>query len=420
MQQLRGEVSQRMRIGVADLSPGQVRTDTTIDFATEDDLPYAQDFQQVNTISSEAKRGPLEEMSTTGPFAAFAVGHLRSCTWAADGCVLLMTLARLFISDDLVVDNGGFHSARVVSSSVYLSSGRHLLVLRLAAVHVKEVTLPSPVCVSPWQRVPSSGCHHARRIRGGVVLQVLQFFQGGYSGRMVFSYQGADTGFLRTVVPAEKVEPVSVIEAAYDDYVSFVVNFSYLPEGLSQLDCVPLLAGSSPQISNFTMVGSELHLMGSNFGNTTGLVALGTASNPSENLQCEVSTWSSVAVTCSLPDIWPAGEWSVRVWNPLLGWACPFHTTLLAVANLTSVEMHGVSRDVVVGDRWVPILRSDGSSVWGYDSELWVDENLLNASASFDEAANAKYAAFLSVPFRRIRMCVGSPNQNCVEHSFAR
>eukprot|EP00971_Amphidinium_carterae_P045452 894446-Amphidinium_carterae.1 len=70
--------------------------------------------------------------------------------------------------------------------------------------------------------------------------------------------------------------------------------------------------------------------------------------------------------------------------------------------------------------RWVPILKSDGSDVWGYDSVLWSNDTLLTGLAAFDEADNVKYAEYLTVPFRRIRMCVGSPEQNCIEHSFAR
>ena len=42
------------------------------------------------------------------------------------------------------------------------------------------------------------------------------------------------------------------------------------------------------------------------------------------------------------------------------------------------------------------------------------------SASSLAEAFNAKYPAFTKVPFSKIKMCVGKPGANCVEHKFTR
>ena len=56
----------------------------------------------------------------------------------------------------------------------------------------------------------------------------------------------------------------------------------------------------------------------------------------------------------------------------------------------------------------------------GYSSPLWTNTELLNQASPMQEEADAKYAEYLSVPFKEIRMCVGSPTSNCVTHQFSK
>ena len=57
-------------------------------------------------------------------------------------------------------------------------------------------------------------------------------------------------------------------------------------------------------------------------------------------------------------------------------------------------------------------------STFGFSSPYWTNNKLLNKDSHFSSNANAKYAAFLSTPFKTIRMCVDSRGRNCISHTF--
>ena len=45
---------------------------------------------------------------------------------------------------------------------------------------------------------------------------------------------------------------------------------------------------------------------------------------------------------------------------------------------------------------------------------------MLNEASVVDTIEDAKYKEFNTEPFKRIRMCIGSPESNCVEHVFSK
>ena len=57
-------------------------------------------------------------------------------------------------------------------------------------------------------------------------------------------------------------------------------------------------------------------------------------------------------------------------------------------------------------------------TTFGFNSEYWTNDMLLNEHTSPDEMKDAKYQAFLNTPFQSIRMCVDSPDSNCISHNF--
>lgn len=57
-------------------------------------------------------------------------------------------------------------------------------------------------------------------------------------------------------------------------------------------------------------------------------------------------------------------------------------------------------------------------STFGYDSAYWTNTALLNDNSSPNDNVNAKYSAFLNIPFHTIRMCSGSVDTNCVSYTF--
>jgi len=68
---------------------------------------------------------------------------------------------------------------------------------------------------------------------------------------------------------------------------------------------------------------------------------------------------------------------------------------------------------------WNLIMKIGSDSTLGYTSALWENDALLNEGSPADaEGVNAKYADFLSKSFKTIRMCIGAPESNCVEHTF--
>ena len=57
-------------------------------------------------------------------------------------------------------------------------------------------------------------------------------------------------------------------------------------------------------------------------------------------------------------------------------------------------------------------------STFGFSSPYWTNDELLNEDTAITDEVNAKYAAFLNVPFQAIRMCVGNYQSNCVTYTF--
>jgi len=69
---------------------------------------------------------------------------------------------------------------------------------------------------------------------------------------------------------------------------------------------------------------------------------------------------------------------------------------------------------------WKLIMKSNGDPTFGFSSKYWTNDKTLNPTAAGNAAGNAKYAEWNTVPFSKMRMCVGSPDKNCVEHKFTR
>ena len=69
---------------------------------------------------------------------------------------------------------------------------------------------------------------------------------------------------------------------------------------------------------------------------------------------------------------------------------------------------------------WVPIMKIVEDSTFGFSSPYWTNNKLLNHGSSLYSEGNAKYAAFLSTPFKTIRMCTDSRGHNCISHSFSK
>ena len=59
-----------------------------------------------------------------------------------------------------------------------------------------------------------------------------------------------------------------------------------------------------------------------------------------------------------------------------------------------------------------------GDTSLGFNDPLWTSQTLLNQTSPGVDVGNAKYAPFLSLPFTHIRMCIGNPSSNCIDHSF--
>jgi len=73
-----------------------------------------------------------------------------------------------------------------------------------------------------------------------------------------------------------------------------------------------------------------------------------------------------------------------------------------------------------VKEQWKLVLKTNGDATFGFSSAYWTNDKTLNPTASGAAEGNAKYPAFTKVPFSKIRMCVGKPDTNCVEHKFNR
>eukprot|EP00439_Symbiodinium_sp_Y106_P057072 s365_g8.t1 len=69
---------------------------------------------------------------------------------------------------------------------------------------------------------------------------------------------------------------------------------------------------------------------------------------------------------------------------------------------------------------WKLALKVGETSTLGFSSPLWTNTALLNEASPVDTVEDAKYKEFNAEPFERIRMCVGSPESNCVVHDFSK
>ncbi|CAE8632949.1 unnamed protein product, partial [Polarella glacialis] len=230
---------------------------------------------------------------------------------------------------------------------------------------------------------------------GPQFLHVLYMQSTGTSG-IVIRYQGPDTGGQSTVLPAS---------ALSHSFLAEVPPLSFTYDSPT----------NAPTIHNLTELpgGIELELIGVKFGSSTGLVALGTSSMPSTNLQCAPSIWNATYIRCTRPAT-PAGAWQVRVYSAIGGWSNPAPFLLWVDATLTSAETNGAT--IALGgapEPWLLAMKISSGGVLGYDSPLWTNSDLLNEGTSEAEAANAKYQAFLDKPFRKLRLCVGGPRDNC-------
>jgi hypothetical protein len=109
---------------------------------------------------------------------------------------------------------------------------------------------------------------------------------------------------------------------------------------------------------------------------------------------------------CSASGHW-SGDNRVLVWARIgLDWEAgkiPFEVTVRD-AQQTDAE-------------WRVVMKIIDSTL-GFSSHFWTDDHLLNPDAPVNTNENAKYTAFNDVAFDRIKMCVGEPTANCVEHQF--
>ena len=58
-------------------------------------------------------------------------------------------------------------------------------------------------------------------------------------------------------------------------------------------------------------------------------------------------------------------------------------------------------------------------TTFGYSSAYWTDTNTLNPTSPVSEEKDAKYSDYVNTPFSSLRMCVESPDSNCVYHKFS-
>ena len=69
---------------------------------------------------------------------------------------------------------------------------------------------------------------------------------------------------------------------------------------------------------------------------------------------------------------------------------------------------------------WKLALKVGKTATLGFSNSLWTNSDLLNEASAPATEEDAKYSAFNTEPFKRVRMCVGSPESNCVEHVFSK
>lgn len=226
----------------------------------------------------------------------------------------------------------------------------------------------------------------------------LLFYEGVGSSGVRLQYRGPDTGGSVITVPS------SVL--SHGEYAE-VPTLSYTYNEPS----------ASPTIENLTETGRELELLGTLFG-SSGMVTLGTASNPNTNFHCVASIWTDTRIVCERPDL-PSGAWQVRVYSDTDGWSNPAPVLIWVDLTISSVESNGINVSATRTEHpWILVMKLSQGGVLGYNSQLWTNTDLLNPESPEDRPDNAKYQAYLDVPFRRLRACVGSSHGQCIYHSF--
>ena len=177
------------------------------------------------------------------------------------------------------------------------------------------------------------------------------------------------------------------------------------------------LPEASPNISDLTETGYVLTITGDTFG-SSGMVTLGSASNPNTNFECTTSSWTATSITCTRPML-PSGGWQVRVFSNDLGWSNPAPTLVWVDLQVSSVESNGINVSATsASEPWVLVMKISDGGVLGYDSPLWGNAELLNANSPEDQPGNAKYSSYNTVSFKRLRACVGSAHGQCIYYSF--
>ncbi|CAL1168986.1 unnamed protein product [Cladocopium goreaui] len=264
--------------------------------------------------------------------------------------------SKLYFNGAMVIDNDGTHSMRTRSS------------------------LPIDLQGNSFNRI------------------TILHFEGGGSAGLRLQYSGPDTGGQLITVPSSALS-----HGEYEDLPTLTYTYDD--------------PATSPYIENLTETGPVLELDGARFG-SVGTVTLGTASNPSTNFQCTVTTWSDTQIVCTRPDL-PSGVWQVRVHSETSGWSNPAPAQVWVDLTVTSVESNGITVSATTASEpWILVMKISQGGVLGYESELWTNTELLNPDSPEDMPDNAKYQAFLDTPFKRLRACVGSSNGKCVHHSF--
>jgi hypothetical protein len=62
-----------------------------------------------------------------------------------------------------------------------------------------------------------------------------------------------------------------------------------------------------------------------------------------------------------------------------------------------------------------PVMKAV-TNLFTYDSAYWENTETLNPTSNLDQAEDAKYPAFMTATFNVIRMCVGGPATQCMDH----
>jgi len=67
---------------------------------------------------------------------------------------------------------------------------------------------------------------------------------------------------------------------------------------------------------------------------------------------------------------------------------------------------------------WSLVMKSNGNTVLGFESSYWTSSALLNQDSPAADSGNAKYDAFNTAAVSQIKICIGDPSSNCMEHSL--